>query len=319
MADEKFTGLPAGSSPFADTSVMAMSEDDGGFLSIKITVAQLKVLLGSDIAKLLDNGSTMDAEQFITFNSSGTNKTLVTDSATTAGITFDNDGFNNITLEAILGQYGRGTVDASDGYIFLQANDASDHGFLLALENSNNAGRNAMGLFADDSGATGRIMWSCLDNRSNAHTTGITDTYLQAFSAKNATVNSGALNAVIAGGDGIIGDKTGVLHTQTMSVKINDLGSTGSNQTLTIEDGAHVKITPTGNLTINVNTYSTNNTVNWTLEVDNSGGHTITQGTGIVNAGGGTWAAFATGTEVIEFKSMTSGSHLLTNQLANIS
>ena len=315
MADEKFTGLPAGSSPFADTSVMAMSEDDGGFLSIKITVAQLKVLLGSNIAKLLDNGSTMDAEQLITFNSTGTNKCVIQDSVeSNSKISLNDYGNGDITIGDADNVDVWCTVDGVDGISFGTGEENGDYGSWMDIQGGN---------FSDSIIEGGTDRWYI--NRLNNFTgkgnkvTNSSDCLVTAISTRTSTATEGVVNAVIAGGDTVICDKDGVLHTQTMSVKINDLGSTGSNQTLTIEDGAHVKITPTGNLTINVNTYSTNNTVNWTLEVDNSGGHTITQGTGIVNAGGGTWAAFATGTEVIEFKSMTSGSHLLTNQLANIS
>ena len=103
MADIKFTGLPAGSSPFANTSVFAMSEDDGGFDSVKVTLTQVRAMVYD-----------MEVEQSMTFDSSGTNKFFMNNAAGNgAGISLDS------TIDYV-GLEGDGTAQGfTKGYCYV--------------------------------------------------------------------------------------------------------------------------------------------------------------------------------------------------------
>lgn len=133
MADVKITGLTAGAAPFADTSVMIMSEDDTGFASVKVTVAQLKTLLGSDLAKVLDNGFTMDAEQKIVFeDDTSTSKVFLTGTQSTAALIVE-----AVETNGGMGFSGNGTSSYTGGFVkaeetfarvgFLDANISGIH------------------------------------------------------------------------------------------------------------------------------------------------------------------------------------------------
>ena len=116
MADIKVTGLPAGSAPFADTSVMLMSEDDTGFDSVKVTVAQMKTLFGGTLAKVLDNGFTMDAEQEIVFDASGTNKTFLSATGSSGVLVMDS---------SVVGLSGNGSENFATGLVTVSSTLAS--------------------------------------------------------------------------------------------------------------------------------------------------------------------------------------------------
>jgi hypothetical protein len=79
MADKKFTDLPAASGIPDNGSLVAFSTYDGvsTYVSEKYTMSQLK-----------DTVYVMEAEDKITFNSSGTNKTVISDSNSSSDLRF---------------------------------------------------------------------------------------------------------------------------------------------------------------------------------------------------------------------------------------
>jgi len=242
-----------------------------------------------------------------------------------ASVVFNLEGANDIYLS--------NTRDISESYMYIADGEGNigsysatnAYGGTFSFRNPDSIdGFTNIFINADDSGTVERPLLFFQDNRIANRSTLDKDTYVGLMCARNATGNSGVVNAVGSGGDTLVVDTDNVHHTQTSSVKVNDLGSVGTNQTLTISDGAHIKLTPTDNITINVNLYTNSggiasNSVRWTLEVDNAGGHTITQGTGFVNDSGGAWTAFGTGLEVLTFDTLSDATSLLQNQKTLVS
>lgn len=105
MADVKFTGLSAVTPPIDKGSLVASSIYDGvsAYTSEKVTVSQLA-----------DAVFLMDAEQKITFDSSGTNKVVVLDSNSTCQIDFNAFAENDINITADNLGYNKGWAYISD-------------------------------------------------------------------------------------------------------------------------------------------------------------------------------------------------------------
>ena len=89
MADVKFTGLSAVTPPINKGSLVVSSTFDGvtTYTSEKVTISQLA-----------DSVFLMDAEQKITFDSSGTNKVFADDSSSGAQIDFLGSGAADAVL-----------------------------------------------------------------------------------------------------------------------------------------------------------------------------------------------------------------------------
>lgn len=114
MADVKFTGLPAASGIPDNGSLVAISTYDGvsAYTSEKYTMTQLK-----DIVYV------MEAEDKISFDSSGTNKTMVDDSNSGFRIELDTYGGD----EFVMSFDGAGTTsDYSRGWMY---EDPNGYGF----------------------------------------------------------------------------------------------------------------------------------------------------------------------------------------------
>lgn len=295
MASVKVSGLTAGTTPTSYSGLVLVSVVGAPFDSRKFTLDQLQEIM-------LENPNTRS----LVLGTPGASAKI---SATSS----DFELYNTDSKTFYLVNDGNGG-DFTDSWMFGDAGTC-------AIGNSQLGGANGNSFSAETNEIT---MW-----QNN----------LQVFGVRNAAggILSGAdhgsggvcssgltwdgatfKNAFAVAGDSMSIDQQDTCHVQALSKKINDLGSVGINQTLTISDGAHVKLTPTTNITINVNTTSTANSVNWTLEVDNAGGHTITQGTGFVNTASGTWAVFGTGLEVLTMQSLISGSHLVNTQLPTV-
>ena len=165
----------------------------------------------------IDKSNTAFAQE-LRFDSNK-NDIAITDINTSAGITFNNDGFNNITLQTDVNNYSLGAVDVSDGYIIMTTKDSSNEGFEISIENSNNAGVNSMYFSADDSGTNGRTFFRIGDNRSAPISTNDIDNYTMILSARNATANSGVLNSVILGGDTIYGTNSNFAYAHNLEIQ----------------------------------------------------------------------------------------------------
>ena len=141
MADVKFTGLSAVTPPINKSSLVAAATFDGvtTYTSEKVTISQLA-----------DSVFLMDAEQKITFDSSGTNKVFATDSSSGADIQFNASGTDDVLITSDNGGY-------TEGWAYI-GNDAAQVGY-----DSNNLSfdSTSLNIFI---GGTSRI---------NANTTGL--------------------------------------------------------------------------------------------------------------------------------------------------
>ena len=128
MASIKFTGLPAGAAPFDNASVFALSEDDTGFSSVKVTLTQVREIVYA-----------MEAEQEITFNSTGTNRQVISDSTGTQAILMHATGGAGGTNQIGLSANGLGTFD--EGFMYVHSTGSAigfdDDGTFDGLEVAN--------------------------------------------------------------------------------------------------------------------------------------------------------------------------------------
>ena len=186
----------------------------------------------------------MEAEQKITFDETGSNSIFFEDSTGTIREEVFGGGFWQVTNDGV-----GASSNFSSEWFFMGSGNEISMGSQIGV-----AGGRAVGGLG--SGNTSRVFFVMCDAGGNEsrpieilyngainRTTGnLADNIPASFASRNSVINALRKNAVMIGGQGGILDTDNVAHTQAMSVKINDLGVIGSNQTLTISDGAYIRM-----------------------------------------------------------------------------
>lgn len=187
MADIKFSGLPVGTSPIADEgSLIAISEFDGvsTYTSKSYTLTEFRDII-----------YVMEAEDKLTFDSTGTNKIFVDNG--TVGMLLNQDGDNDIYItNSVTNQFAYQYI--SDDSISLFHGDASGFG----IENTIGHATGVNLVAYDSTGSSRPLMW-IEDNRSGSFTTPAVDSYGISIGSNNATINTGITNSIVLGGDSI--------------------------------------------------------------------------------------------------------------------
>jgi len=224
MADVKFTGLPAGSGIPDNGSLVAISTYDGvsAYTSEKYTMTQLK-----DIVYV------MEAEDKISFDSSGTNKVFVDDSNSNFRMELDAYGGGQV----VISDDGNGaTSDFSKSWIYF---DGSFSWFGYGQAGGSNGSSLIVG---EDSGtgfnqfyANGKDYFYA--NPANYVTPNTINPNVS-ISSQNNTMNGHLYNNSVAiGGNGLTIDKSGYLFSgkhecqlATETFSFEDAGSVGATE-----------------------------------------------------------------------------------------
>jgi hypothetical protein len=226
MADVKVTGLSAVTPPINKDSLVLSSIYDGvsAYTSEKVTVSELA-----------DSVFLMDAEQKITFDSSGTNKTLIDDSVNGQSIIFDVfDTGSDITLSTDSGAY-------ATTYLEFNSNsgiDLSTQAFrAIFSENSTAYGGKYSQSFDLINAANTSDEILIADNTGAARTSRAADTFGGIYHSNASTINQNVTNSMIAGGVGITADKDDYLFSgkhecqlATETFSFEDAGSTSATE-----------------------------------------------------------------------------------------
>lgn len=219
MADVKFTGLPAGSGVPDNGSLVAISTYDGAstYTSEKYTMTQLK-----DIVYVMEAGDK------ITFDSSGT-KVFASDSNSNAEVVFNPNSKDEVYLQTDSGQ--------ATPYFGVYSNGVADRGYELYTVDYYNLVQGTEWALAAD-GFTLQKKVIQIDNSGNAWTTTNTaDNPVIALSTRNASIDAGITNALVAGGVGINANKDDYLFSgkhelqlATEDFSFEDAGSTSATE-----------------------------------------------------------------------------------------
>jgi hypothetical protein len=217
MADVKVTGLSAITPPLDNGSLFLTSSYDGvsAYTSEKLTLTQLR-----------DEVFLMESEDKLTFDSSGTNKTVISDSSSDAEIQFYN---------------GAGTYD-----IYIGDNGLADN--YIEVSKTFTDLYSPTGGMTIDSGAAKEVSiygvngsqfdyFTGADNTSGNQTSRNVDVRATFIGTRNSTVNSGIYNAPIIGGTSITADKSNYmfsgkheLQLATEDFSFEDAGSVSATE-----------------------------------------------------------------------------------------
>lgn len=222
MADFKFTDLTAGATGIDNDSLVCFSEYDGvsAYTSKKYTISTMRDIL-----------NVWEAEDKITFDSTGTNKVFV--QGTNAGILLDQDADNDIYLTTNVTNQEEYLYLGNDSFSVFHA-DASGYGYENTI--GKNTGVDFRG-YDSTSGGGGRPIFFSKNNIGGAISSTSTDSYGAIIGSNGSTINSNITNSVVAGGVGITADKDDYLFSgkhemqlATETVSIEDAGSTSATE-----------------------------------------------------------------------------------------
>lgn len=234
MANIKVTGLSAITPPLDNGSLFLTSSYDGvsAYTSKKITLTQLR-----------DEVYLMEAEDKISFDSSGTNKLFFQDTDGAGGIytskvgttgsgiyfTTDGDGFSEPYIGAVFNpENASGNANPSASIEFSGITTGGDgYTFFGNVGNTDE--------FYVTRGSAGEIIYSPSQTYGGTSKNASVDS--SSLSGQNVTINSSVTNSVGLGGSGYTISRSGVAYANeievvgaTESVAISDAGSVSATE-----------------------------------------------------------------------------------------
>ena len=231
MADVKFTGLTAGTTPIDENSVLAVSVDDGGgtFNSRKFTMNQFREIMNLYVP-----------EDKITFDASGTNKIFVEETSGDFKFEIGDSGYKYWQLDITTGGASTGVfnnqfTDEVESGINVRDKTFSTTkfaGFAGRTQTYNASNSHALcGYIESFVQTAGDGFEIYAENNANNYTTPTQDRVPIIFSGSNITVNAGVTNSVAAGGVGYTVANDDTLYCDNFEHVGTDIGFFGATAT----------------------------------------------------------------------------------------
>ena len=220
MADVKFTGLSAVTPPINKSSLVAAATFDGvtTYTSEKVTISQLA-----------DSVFLMDAEQKITFDSSGTNQTVISDSNSNAQLDIGQGG-NALYFTTDAGTEAEGVIWCGDDSTYIGHTGAN-----LAINPDTSAifgtSTSVLPVMYMELSASQNIGFIYGNNSVGTVVSDNTsDGYALILNSRNSTFSAGVTNSVILGGVGVVADEDDTAFTYNLEHQGTKLGFYGTTQ-----------------------------------------------------------------------------------------